>query len=348
MIALWRCIKPFWGRIGRLGRNVCVYAALLLILTLLEHFVAEKHPLTTLLTYIPQWPFVVLIGIYFLIALLKRRRKIVYFTLILTLFWGIALGDIRLRWSALAPQKAHSLRVLTWNIHHDQTGIKKCAATIQREKPDILCLQEANTIIGYPQVWQLLQKEIPHYQFIAAGDLAIAVEITPEYPKPIVSWKYRPLKVSGWRNHLLEAVIEINGKKITVFTAHFDRFARPQSLTALRQRNLAPLAAENQSRLQQATDTLAWIAGRTTPDFIFTSDLNTPPRGRIYREFTNIAQDAYAESAPPWFGYSFPADYPQIRIDHIFCSKNLRPQSASIPATTASDHRPVVADIGYP
>jgi vancomycin resistance protein VanJ len=347
IVAFWRRIGPFWKRIGRLGRGVCVYAACLLVLALLEHFVAEKHPLTTLLTYVPQWPFAVPIGIYLLIASLKRRRKIVFFTLVMALFWAVTLGDIRLGLAALLPKSARSFRVLTWNIHHDQSAIKKCAVVIQNEQPDIICLQEANTVIGYPQVWQMLQKEVPNYQFIAAGDLAIAVKTTPAQPKPIVSWKYRPLKVAGWRNHLLEAVVEVNGKTLTVFTAHFDRFARPQSLAGLKHRNMTLLDSENRSRQQQTVDTKTWIAGRTTPDFIFTGDLNTPPRGSIYRGFTQIAKDAYAQSTMPWFGYSFPSDYPQIRIDHVFCSENLYPESAHIPATTASDHRPVVASIGF-
>jgi endonuclease/exonuclease/phosphatase (EEP) superfamily protein YafD len=346
MSKFFRTPLPFWRRIGRLGGGAIVYAVFLCILTVLEHVVAEKHALTTLLAYIPQWPFAVPIAVYFVLALLKRRRKVIFLTLVMALFWAVSLGDIRLGWGALAPKTAHAFRVLTWNIHHDQSAIKNCAAVIQSEQPDVLCLQEANTVIGYPQVWQMLQKEIPNYQFIAAGDLAIAVKTTPERPKPIVLWKYRPLKVAGWRNHLLEAVVEIDGRKLTVFTAHFDRFARPQSLNALKHRDMAQLNSENQSRARQATDTLIWIAGRTTPDFIFTGDLNTPPHGIVYRRFTQIAQDAYATSALPWFGYSFPSDYPQIRIDHIFCSENLRPQSAHIPMTTASDHRPIVADIG--
>jgi vancomycin resistance protein VanJ len=338
-----------WQGRGRLYRWVLVYAIFLCLLALSNHLIAERHPLTTLLAYIPQWPFLLPVVLFFVIALVRRRKKILLATLALALFWVIAFGDVPRGMGGASDHSLNSLRVLTWNVHHDKTAIRQFTMVIGQENPDVLCLQEANNIAGYPQVWQMLQKQLEsdgvRYEFIAAGDLAIGVRSDTKRPIKIASWKYRPLRVAGWRNHLLEVVVTVEGQSLTLFTAHFDRFARPQSLEALRHENLSLLREESQSRAQQATDTLAWISGRTTPNFIFTGDLNTPPHGRLYRRFTTIATDAYAASAPPFFGYTFPSDFPQIRIDHVFCGGNLRPVTAHIPSTTASDHRPIVADI---
>jgi endonuclease/exonuclease/phosphatase family metal-dependent hydrolase len=293
----------FWRRIGHLGRGVLLYGVFLLFLAINMHVIAEKYPLTTLIAYIPQWPFLVPVGVYLCIALFKKRRKVLFFAIGMVFFWLLTLSDMPLGGMVPKAKPPHALRVMTWNIHHDTAAIPQFVTTIRQEKPDIICLQEANSVYAYPQIWQLLQKELAasglQYQCIAAGDLAIAVKITPETAKPITSWKYRPLKVAGWRNHLLEAVVTIDGKPLTVFTAHFDHFARPQSLTALSRGHLSPLVEENQSRQQQTKDTLAWIAGRTTPDFIFTGDLNTPPHGNIYQQIATVASDAYAGSPRP-------------------------------------------------
>jgi vancomycin resistance protein VanJ len=332
---------------SKLGKHALVYACFLVLLALAQQLASEKQILVTLLTYIPQWPFLVPVGIYLLIALVQRRRKVIFLSLGMLIFWMLVFSDIPLGLRA-APSGKHA-RVLTWNIQHNKNNIDGYASVIKAEKPDILCLQEANNVVDSPQMWQLLQKKIPEYEFIAAGDLAIGVRQTPKHSAhsvKLASWKYRPLRIWGWRNHILEAVVEIEGKPLTVFTAHFDRYARPDSLAVLKRRDGSFLEAENASRKQQATDTLRWIAGRTTPDFIFTGDLNTPPRGNLYRSFTAISQDVVAHTHAPIPAYTFPATFPQIRIDHVFCGGSLRPLTAHIPASTASDHRPVVADIG--
>ena len=44
-------------------------------------------------------------------------------------------------------------------------------------------------------------------------------------------------------------------------------------------------------------------------------------------------------------GFSYPADKPMKRIDHIFLSKGVRAKKAWVVATLASDHIPVVADL---
>jgi endonuclease/exonuclease/phosphatase family metal-dependent hydrolase len=70
------------------------------------------------------------------------------------------------------------------------------------------------------------------------------------------------------------------------------------------------------------------------------------------------AQPDDAELAPLWTGLTdalttvgqrytltWPADVPTKRIDYVTYSKGVRATSAHVPATLASDHRPVVADL---
>ena len=53
--------------------------------------------------------------------------------------------------------------------------------------------------------------------------------------------------------------------------------------------------------------------------------------------------DAWRGSAER--GNTYPAERPAERIDYIFVSREFRVRSTAVPATVASDHRPVVADL---
>ena len=45
--------------------------------------------------------------------------------------------------------------------------------------------------------------------------------------------------------------------------------------------------------------------------------------------------------------FSFPSDNPNRKIDYIFVSKDLKVNSADIPAIVAADHRPHTAEIEF-
>jgi endonuclease/exonuclease/phosphatase family metal-dependent hydrolase len=44
-------------------------------------------------------------------------------------------------------------------------------------------------------------------------------------------------------------------------------------------------------------------------------------------------------------GYTYPADQPSKRIDYVLVSRDFRVAAAHVPASDASDHRPVVVDL---
>ena len=72
-------------------------------------------------------------------------------------------------------------------------------------------------------------------------------------------------------------------------------------------------------------------------------DFNMEPDNPILKPLMQALQDTAKEFSAPKL--SFPSDNPSVKIDYIFLSKDLKVQSADIPAIISSDHRPHIAVI---
>lgn len=116
---------------------------------------------------------------------------------------------------------------------------------------------------------------------------------------------------------LLKAVLE-NG--VTVLICHF---------------GLNPDEQEN------AVQTI--LPHLTEEKCILMGDFNTTPDSGILDPiFARMKDTAELFTAPK---LSFPSDAPEVKIDYIFVSRDLRVTAADIPAITASDHRPYTATV---
>lgn len=73
---------------------------------------------------------------------------------------------------------------------------------------------------------------------------------------------------------------------------------------------------------------------------------NTPPGDDVFRPLlTNSLHDVFAESGLSW-GNTYPSDYPNLRLDQIWVSDELKPLSARAKLNPDSFHRTVVAKLG--
>ncbi|MEX0594013.1 MAG: endonuclease/exonuclease/phosphatase family protein, partial [Balneolaceae bacterium] len=121
-----------------------------------------------------------------------------------------------------------------------------------------------------------------------------------------------------------EAVIDWGGRTIRFFSTHLDYRPDPSV------------------RRQQVVETLE-ILDRGSEPIILAGDLNARPESPELRPLFESLQDVWAEAAGP--GTTFPADNPDRRIDYILYRGPWQVVHAEVPETTASDHRPVVADM---
>ena len=238
------------------------------------------------------------------------------------------------------------LRVMTYNIRSGNGNLAGTADAIRASAPQLVALQEVDvhwaerssfidqaTVLGEQLQMQVRFARI--YQF--AGT-------TPQDPPrefgvallskfPILDWSNHiiarlstqetnpvPAPLPGF----LEARIDVGGTAVRVFDTHLDYRSDPRV------------------RQQQVAEMLAYIGDASVPTLLF-GDLNAPPDASEIQPLLERLNDAWPASAGP--GLTDPADEPRKRIDYVLVSKHFRLQSASVPMTLASDHRPVVVDL---
>lgn len=308
------------------------------ILWLLEVFVAERHWLTTLITYSPQhWvglPLLVLIPW----ALVRRSRWAIWLNVVTLLVFVSALLGFEVAhpcWQRSSP----SVRVMTWNIHHASGGMDKVMSVVKREHPDVVCFQEANDGYWKSDVLPELRKAFRGWHCSEFREVATFSRY------PIITQSVHRLMPETGRV-VLETVIEVNGERLTVYNVHLNVAIAGRSLSKSGLRGIPNYLRHTADvRLDQVRDMKKVVA--TTTSALVVGDFNTPPRGRCYRWMAGRYQDAFPRGGLG-FGYTYPTRHPLMRIDYIFASGGMHVRRCFVPRAAASDHRPVVADLVMP
>ncbi|HVF23939.1 MAG TPA: endonuclease/exonuclease/phosphatase family protein, partial [Pyrinomonadaceae bacterium] len=120
--------------------------------------------------------------------------------------------------------------------------------------------------------------------------------------------------------------VEVDRRRLTFVTTHLDyQF--------------------EDGRLFETEQLLKYLAD-VKPPLIVVADLNDVPTGSAYQLMRTKFDDAWITSRAKGDGFSYPADKPGKRIDHIFySSKAIRAKKAWVVESLASDHIPVVAEL---
>jgi endonuclease/exonuclease/phosphatase family metal-dependent hydrolase len=109
----------------------------------------------------------------------------------------------------------------------------------------------------------------------------------------------------------------------------------------------AHLGLSSREREGHARELTDWLGGVEGP-VVVGLDLNEGPESGAARWLAGRLYDAFAH-AGRGSGETFPARIPTARIDYLFTSEAVRPLRAWVSTTpdvvTASDHRPVIADV---
>jgi endonuclease/exonuclease/phosphatase family metal-dependent hydrolase len=110
------------------------------------------------------------------------------------------------------------------------------------------------------------------------------------------------------------------------------------------------LALRPFERRRHALELAALLRGLGEP-LVLGGDLNERPDGPAVATVGEGLRDAWLLGGDA-NGETFPAEEPTARIDYLFVSRDIRVERAIVPPTpdvrTASDHRPVVADLKLP
>ncbi|HIZ37104.1 MAG TPA: endonuclease/exonuclease/phosphatase family protein [Candidatus Ruania gallistercoris] len=271
---------------------------------------------------------------------------------------------------AATPAAAHSpgtappaveLRVASYNIAagRDADGAFDIASTadaIERLDADVIALQEVDVHWGERSLNLDLAEEL-------ADALDMQVDFAPIYSNdPVEEGQPRAeygvavlsdYPIVDFTNHEItrlstqsedaepapapgfaEAVVQARGARVHVYSTHLDYRGDP-TVRELQVADTLEIMAEDGPHASQ----------------ILMGDFNASPEAAELTPLWHRLTDAYA-AAGAGDGFTFPAVAPDRRIDYVTVSARITVQDAFVPgdgvAATASDHRPVVADLELP
>lgn len=236
-----------------------------------------------------------------------------------------------------AKKAIPNLKVITFNVHGADFGRQNIENFINKEKPDIVLLQEAGTIKADPyKLENLKYSSISNVIFFYS--------------------KYKIISQKTWiKNENAYAKsydIEINGKIYRFINIYLQPFYLNKAMVKPTEnqvenehkfRNLIKRMVPT-FKAHQEQISLAREAIETSPyPIIMTGDFNSVPNSYEYYHLGENLQDAFevagSGSATSFHDYKFP-----IRIDYIFASKEIEPVSYKVDRSSKlSDHFPVIA-----
>jgi endonuclease/exonuclease/phosphatase family metal-dependent hydrolase len=270
---------------------------------------------------------------------------------ILALLLSVVLLAVALSGCSSSRRAAarQTIRVLTWNIHHAEGTDKKIdvdriAQLITEEKADIVAIQEVDRGVERTSKIDIITKLADltgmTYAFgktidFQGGDYGNAfLTRLPIFEEK--NFLYRNLQI-GEQRGVLVLVLGAGGEELVVANTHFES------------------RGNDSARIASANELKSILKGYSSRPLILCGDFNVIPTSPVVSQLKEEYLDAW-EQAGTWEGYTFPSDAPGKRIDYVFTGKNrtsdstaafvhLRPLSARVVQSLASDHRPVLVEL---
>jgi endonuclease/exonuclease/phosphatase family metal-dependent hydrolase len=239
------------------------------------------------------------------------------------------------------------LRVATFNIHHGAgldglVDLERIARVVEDGDAQVVGLQEVDRHFGarsdfVDQATWLAERLGMHVVFGANLDLD---PLTPEAPRrqygTAILSRYRirewrntllPRPEGGEQRGLLEALVRVRGVRVRVFNTHLQHNSQVERLAQI-------------ARIRE-------VLGQTEESLVLLGDLNAIPASPEIAAITDDLVDAWAQ-AGVGDGFTYDAASPHARIDYVLSSPDVVARTATVVATDASDHLPVVVDLALP
>lgn len=285
--------------------------------------VGEQTVPTLLLAYAPALLW--LLPAPLVLAWTLWRRRGLPVALMAGLLAALGAGVMHLR-----LQQPGNLRAVSFNVARGTLGRpERMAATVRATKADLILLQETNFVRAGDRA--ALLARLPGYH-VAEG-----YEVMTLSRLPVVA--SREHRIPGSRRTVLEVTLRPPGSRtgLRVINAHLNTVL----VSSVLRGDLEAVRRTNRARVWQV-GLLCKVATQQPGPLLVGGDLNTPPRGRLYRQMeacVGAGAHAQAGRGPGW---TFPGLF--LRIDHLF-ARGLRPVKAQVLPPAGSDHRPLQVDL---
>ncbi len=243
------------------------------------------------------------------------------------------------------PQPTESgptLRLMSWNLLYNNENMHGIVHAIEREKPDIIAVQE----LARPQSYALsksLEAQYP-YQLLRPSDDTSGLGIFSRFP---ITEGF-PAKLSGPHCRCQHAFITINSQTIEIINVHPHI---PHIYTSSIRSFKLPIGIDSATQRDTFEELVKRIKLRKLPLLVL-GDLNTTERQQSYIELSEHLDDAFREAG--WgLGLTYPQNYRLrqvpipafMRLDYILYSQEWSANAAWINTATGSDHAYVVAEL---
>ena len=236
------------------------------------------------------------------------------------------------------PPAGQALRVMTYNIHQGIDAdlgmdLAAIADAIAAENPDVVALNEVNrarATNGFVDVLPLISHRtgLPYVFGANYADGQYGNAVLSRYP--VLEWDnthytHNTTEVRG----LLRVVVAASGEPITFYATHLDHIGGPDN-----------------ARTAQVAEALAVWDGASRS--ILLGDLNAEPdKPELQAIYGAGFVDALAVAGQgDAFTFWDPIPTPGRRIDFIFVTPDLALGGVWVVQTRASDHLPVLAEVG--
>jgi endonuclease/exonuclease/phosphatase family metal-dependent hydrolase len=233
-----------------------------------------------------------------------------------------------------SPRFEPDLRVATYNILAGRQGLDEVIAAVQSLDADIIGLQEVDRGtrrsggVDQPQrIADALGMDVAfaHHREYDGGRIGVA--LLSRYA--ITKARRIALPTGGLAS--LDAEIALASDVMRVIVVHLHP-TDPRDPPAKR-------AKMDAARMREASTVLE-VARATSDPLVVLGDFNARPTGPEYAAFATVLRDACPDDTATW-----PATFPLVRIDYVWTSSALKSVGCPHIATSASDHRPVIADL---
>jgi len=285
------------------------------------------------LDYVPPWwlaPAVISIALVWL--LLGRRRGPAILAVLFVCLLALE-DDWTLFHRADRSADRSSIVVLAMNVRHYRAGHRQVADAIKSVDPDVVLISE-NHVDGH--AIEELEAALAPYSFRSgrSDEAAIAsrlpildateVELPTRQPT-----LHHPNRIDEQPSHphrsFMHARVDFHGTAVNAISIRLIGGIPASSAWSDEIAWARYLLEAPDQEIRFFLDYLSRVQG----PIVFGGDLNATPDAQLVRMLDRVASDAYL--ANHWVGLpTFPAKFPVMRLDYVFCMNGLVPTEAEI------------------
>lgn len=272
---------------------------------------------TAVVFYAMPWPVLSLLTAVAALAARRLSAKEFRIALFAAVMCASRSAFVDFRWSSSAsnPSPASTWRVAVWNAAHLPRGVRVATDVIRQWDADVIGIVEAGTT--YQLELEEWQRALPEYQIVR--------------PRPqmllIARGRIREPELKSIGRHSDVALARIERGSEVLDIALVDIISSLSYGRATPLRNLAQILEE-----------------RNLGPHVVMGDFNTPPESVWFAPLRARYQSAF-EIAGSGYRATWPVPAPALQLDFLWVGSQVHVKECHHDWTTASDHRPVIADI---